>query len=484
MSQWYFARSVVLAGVLGSAIGRAGGAQSVGADSVNRSVAPPVPPQPALRVPAIEMRKLRNGIRVAVLENHELPIVDVNMIVDAPGELDPPGKEGVSGFTFRMLGEGTTSMTADQLAESFADLGNGVSPTGFFTITRNVGRSLQLMADQLLRPAFPQDALDRMKANSIAALAREKDQPDYIAGRVFANAVYGRGHPYARTETERSVRSVTRADLLAFHRTYFQPRNMTIVVAGDITPDSAVAALDRVFGGLTDTPGGKSGDVAIVPPKAPGPTTIYLYDRPSSPQSVVVVGALGPRRDTPDFFALELANTVLGGAFNSRLNLNLREEHGYTYGASSSFEFRRLPQVGTFEAGADIATPKTDSALTLLIRDLRAIRGARPVSDSELTFAKASEVRALPRAFSTVQDVAGAAAHLLEYRLPLDYYDSLTTRYDRVTTADTRRALMRHLDPSRLAIVVVGDRKAIEPGLRAAGLGPVVVVTELGRGNF
>jgi predicted Zn-dependent peptidase len=444
-------------------------------DTVDRRVPPPVPAQPALRVPAIEMRKLANGIRVAVLENHQLPIVDVHAIVEAPGDLlDPPGKDGLASLTFRMLSEGTTTRSADALASAYADLGNGVSPTGFFTITPNVDRSLVLMADQLLHPAFPQSSLTRIKANTIAALKRQQDDADYLAGRVFDNTVYGPTHPWARAETPRSVAAITRADLVTFQQTYIAPRNVTFVVSGDITPDAAVAALDRAFGAWHTV--GKSGDLLAPPPKGPGPTTIYLYDRPSSPQSVIVVGQLGPRRDPAVFFPLQLGNTVLGGAFNSRLNLDLREEHGYTYGASSEFAFRRVPQVGTFEASADVATPKTDSALVLLVANLKAIRGARPVTDTELAFAKASEIRSLPRAFSTVEDIAGAAAHLLEERLPFDYYSTLTANYERVTLPEARAALAAHLDPGHLAIVVVGDRKAIEPGLRAARIAPVVVV--------
>jgi zinc protease len=449
-------------------------------DSIDRAVPPHVPPQPALRVPAIEMRRLSNGIRVAVLENHQLPIVDVRAIVEAPGAvLDPPGKDGLSSLTLRMLSEGTTTRSADALASAFADLGNHVSPTGFFTITQNVDRSLTLMADQLIHPSFPQTSLDRVKANTVAALQRQQDDADYLAGRVFDNTVYGVGHPWARAETPKSVGAITRADLVMFHDTYFTPRNVTLVVAGDITPDAAVAALERAFGAWHAL--GKSGDVLAPPPKGPGPTTIYLFDRPGSPQSVLLVGQLGPRRDSKVFFPLQLGNTVLGGAFNSRLNLDLRETHGYTYGASSDFEFRRVPQVGTFEADADVATPKTDSALVLLMANLRAIRGTRPVTDSELAFAKASEVRALPRAFATVEDIAGAAIHLLEERLPADYYTSLTANYEQVTLAETRAALAAHLDPTHLAIVVVGDRKVIEPGLRAARIAPVVVVGLNGR---
>jgi zinc protease len=330
------------------------------------------------------------------------------------------------------------------------------------------------MADQLLHPAFPQDALDRIKANTVTALRRQKDSPDYLAGRVFDRVVYGAAHPYARHATEESVGAITRDDLVAFHRDYYRPRNTTFVVAGDVTPDSAVAALNRAFGGWEG--GGKSGEVTIPAPQALGATKVYLYDRPGSPQSVLLVGQLGPRRDTPDHFALELGNTVLGGAFNSRLNLVLREEHGYTYGASSDFNFRRVPEPSTFAAGAGVATPKTDSALADMVQLIRMIRSERPVTDSELAFAKATEIRSLPRAFATVEQIAGAAANLLENHLPLDYYDHLTANVERVTTADAHAALATHLDPAHMAIVVVGDRKTIEPGLRAAGVGPVEIV--------
>ncbi len=462
--------------LIGCVLGGALEAQT--AQTIDRTVAPAVPAQPALRVPAIQMRALRNGIRVAVLENHALPIVSVRVLVEASALLDPPGKEGEASLTARMLDEGTATMTADQLSEAAADLGNTVSPMGFFTITRNVERSLDLMADQLLHPAFPETALARDKANLVAALRRAKDSPDYVAGRVFADAVYGRGHPYARAESEQSLGGITRADLVAFHADYYRPRNVTFVVSGDMTPEAATAALDRVFGAWSG--GGKSGEVSPPAPKVPAASAIYLYDRPNSPQSVLYVGQLGPRQDAPDHFALELGNTVLGGAFNSRLNLVLREEHGYTYGAESDFSFRKVPQPSTFTAGADVATPKTDSALVDLVALIREIRHQRPVSDSELAFAKATMVRSLPRAFATVEEVAGAAATLLENNLPLDYYDHLTARFEAVTPAQARAALAAHLDPAHQAIVVVGDRKVIEPGLRAAGIAPIRVVTGYG----
>ncbi len=435
----------------------------------------PVPgPAPAVRIPKIQMRTLRNGIRVAVLEDHEFPVVTVSAQVVAPDLLDPPGKEGVALFTAEMLAEGTTTRSADQIANAAADLGTNVGATGFFTITRYFGSSLDLMADQLLHPAFPQESIDRLKANAIAGLERLKDQPAYLATRVLDNVVYGAGHPYARTPTKESFSAITRADLLAFHHDYYRPRNTTFVVAGDVTPAQAVAALDRAFGEWEG--GGKPGEIVPPAPAGPGATRIYLYDRPTSPQSALRVGELGPPRDSKDYFALDMLNTILGGAFNSRLNLTLREVHGYTYGARSGWLYRPIPQPSTFTGSADVTASKTDSAVADLVDELRAIRSTRPPTDSEVNFARRAKTLSLPLEFATVPAIAGAAASLLAYHLPLDYYDHVTANYERVTVADVRAAASKYLDPDHMAIVVIGDRKLIEPALEAAHVAPITGV--------
>lgn len=456
-------------------------AKSSFGQTVDRAAPPPAGPAAPLHLPRIVLRHLDNGARVAVLERHDIPVVAIRVINDAGALQDPAGKEGLASITFQMLGEGTTTRTADQLAEAFADLGTRVSPGGFTTVDRNVDASLALMADQLLHPAFPQASLDRIEANRAAELQRLRDQPGYIAGRVLASALYGT-HPYARASTDSSIRAITRDDVARFHDRYYGPQNIAFVVAGDITPDSAVAALQRVFGRAVWPSGGTAvGRSAIAPPTPPARTTIDLYDRPGSPQSVIAVAQLGPRRDTPDYYALDLLNTVLGGAFSSRLNQNLRERHGWTYGAGSGFAYRRVPQVGQFSASSAVVAAKTDSALIEMMRVLRDIRTTRPVTDSELAFAKSSATRGLPLAFETIDEDAGAGAEVLRDGLPLDYYDHLTSRFRAVTAADVRRAAERHLDPAHMAIVVVGDRKVVEPGLRASGIGPVVVVDEHAR---
>ena len=449
-------------------------AATASAQSDGHPARPTPGPAPAVRIPRIQMRTLHNGIRVAVLENHEFPVVAVSALVLAPEMLDPAGKEGVSALTAQMLAEGTTTRSADQISNASADLGTTVTATGYFTITRFFAPAMALMADQLLHPAFPQDAFERVKANTLAGLERLKDQPTYLASRVMANAVYGSGHAYARTPTRESVTSITRDDLVAFHRDLYRPRNTTFVVAGDVSPDQAVAALDHAFDSWTG--GGKDGAVTPPAPPALGPTRIYLYDRPTSAQSVVRVGEMGPPRDSRDYYALDLLNTILGGVFNSRLNLSLREAHGYTYGAQTGFLYRRVPQPSTFAGGADVGAAKTDSSVIDLMDELRQIRGARPPTDSELSFALRSRTLALPLEFATVPQIATAAGTLLLFRLPLDYFDHLTANYERVTLADVRAAATKYLDPDHMAIVIVGDRKAVEPGLAAAHVAPIVSV--------
>jgi zinc protease len=424
------------------------------------------------------MREMANGARVAIIESHGLPIVVVSAMFDLPDAFDPPGKEGVGGITGAMLREGTTSRRADQISDATAELGNDVSPNGFTTVTANVDSSLALMADELLHPAWPDAALTRIKAGASAQVKAMHEHSGYFASRVLANVVNGSAHPYAQSGTEESIAAVTKADLVAYHDAYYRPRNVTFLIAGDITPDVAVAKLERAFAGWAR--GGVSGQHPVAAPQWNGPTRIYLYDRPGSVQSTIIVGTLGPRRDAPDYYALELMNAALGGAFNSRLNLDLREKHGWTYGVHSGFRFRSVPELGTFQAGADVATPKTDSALVAMMADITGLTGAKPVTDSEVAFVRRKATMGLPLEFANLSEVAGAEAGLLGEHLPLDYYDHLVARYDRVTVADVERAAVQRLDPKKLAIVIVGDRKVIEAGLRAANVAPVVVVNERG----
>jgi zinc protease len=439
----------------------------------------PVPgPTPALHFPHLVMRRLSNGVPVAVLEDHSLPIVGIWVELDIPDAFDPVGKEGLSGIVDQMIGEGTTNRTADQLADAATELGTRVSAYGFFTIKDNVDPALGLMADQLLHPALAQEALDRVRPRDLDWLKSSRSRSGYYAGRLFANVVYGVDHPYARDETEASLTSITRADVVRYYESYYRPRNATFVVAGDITPDSAVAKVGRAFASWKG--GGLPGRHPVPVPMGGGAGRIYLYDRPGSTQSTIVVGGLGPRRDTPDYFAITLLNTVLGGSSESRLNGDLRGKHGWTYGAHSGFGYLTPPELGTFKASSDVATPKTDSSLVAMLEDLKAIRGERPPTDSEVETARRGETLSLPLEFATLGAIAGAESKLIDQHLPLDYYDHLVEQFRGVTTAAVAQAAVKYIDPAKMAIVVVGDRKMIEAPLRAANVAPVVVVNERG----
>ena len=444
--------------------------------AMDRTKRPAAGPPVTLRMPKVQRRTLSNGIDVALMENHTLPVVVTQVVVEARGTLDPADKDGLVIVLQQMLSEGTTTRTADQLAEAFADLGNGVAPTFFTTVVQNVNRSLELMADMLMHPAFPQASLDRIRANEIANLKRTRDQPGYMAQRVFANAVYGEGHPYERVRTDQSLNAITRDDLVRFHDTYYRPQNVKIVMAGDITAADAVARLEKSFG--TWARGGKTTVYNIPPAKPSAATTIYLFDRPNAPQSIFMVGQTGPSRDTPDYFSIDLMNTSLGGIFNSRINMNLREKHAYTYGANSFYQFRPAPEIGAFTASTQVVTPKTDSALIELMKELRDIRGSRPVTEAELTMARTSQTLSLPMQFETLNSLAGAVAGILRDKLPLDYYDHVSANMAKVTLADVAAAAHKYLDPDHMAIVVVGDRKQIEAKLRAANIAPVIIVDE------
>jgi len=467
-------RVLAVAAVLGGSL-PAGGAHAQVLDRSQRPVAPPATP---FRLPAVEMRRLSNGMAVAVIQNHQLPIVAVRAVADAGTLLEPADKAGLSTLVSGMLVEGTTTRTADQLAEAFADLGTQVSPQGFTTVKGNLGPALELMGDMLMHPAFPDEALARNKANTLTQLRRLREQPSFLADHLFNAVLFGAAHPYARVPSEQTVGGITRADLVAFHGDYYRPQNVKLVVVGDVTPDAAVAQLERVFGRWPA--GGKTARYDVPAPRPAARTTIYLLDRPNSPQSTVIVGQVGPSRDTPDYYALETMNTVFGGLSGARLNSNLRERHSYTYGANTGLQWRRIPQVSTLRGQSDIVAAKTDSALVEWLGELRGIRGERPITPVELDYARNNRTAGLPLRFETVTQVATQVADLLANGLPTDFYNGYAQNILRLSGADLAAAATKYLDPQQSVIVVVGDRSVVEPRLRALNVAPVVVVDENG----
>ena len=453
-------------------------AQPAEPDTVSRSAPPPEGSPPALRLPAIQFRTLPNGLRIALLERHDVPVVSAFVRFDVTPN-DPIGKEGLRAAMHRLLNAGTARLSADDLADSTAAMGGTVSPTSFTTLVPLVDRAFALMAEQLLHASFPERELALWKKEQLGNLRHAEEQPEYWANRIFAARLYGVHHRYSRRVSATSVMAITRQDVVALHHTVVRPRNTTVIIAGDLTMDDAAKRVARVFDRWTTI----GAPARVIPPlpEPVGTTAIYLYDRPGSAQSVVVVGRLGPRRDAPDYLPMDLTNTVLGGAFHSRLNLDLREEHGYTYGVQSGLETREPPEVGAIEVEAGIATNKTDSAVVRLMQDLSELTTSRTVTDSEMAFAKSNTLKSLPLRFETTAAQVFGVAEVLSYHLPTDYFNSLTAKVASITLAQVRSAAATYIDARHMVIVVVGDRASIEPGLRAAGVGPIIRVDSHGQ---
>ena len=446
--------------------------------SLDRSRRPALGPAPAVSLPPIQTRQLANGLKIVVVEQHELPLADFVLLVGTGAEADPARHDGLATLTAALLSEGTTTRSSLQIADQEAylgvelDAGAGwdASRLVLHTPTAQLDSALALFADVALRPAFPARELERVRKERLTSLIQLKDRPPAIADRAYASIVFGDAHPYGHPAggTEAATRSITRADVERFYRAAYRPNNATLIAVGDVTADDVARRAEALFGKWAR--GTVPAETFTTPPKA-RTTTVYVIDKPGAVQSSIRIGGVGVPRSTSDYFALSVMNTILGGSFTSRLNQNLRETHGYTYGARSRFDMRRAP--GPFTASAEVTGTKTDSALFEFMKELRAIRDTVPAD--ELEKAKRFLQLQLPGAFETTGSIASQVVPVVLYGLPLDYYNGYVQQIDRVTQADVQRVARQYVDPSNVVVVVVGDRKSIESGLRALGVGDIVV---------
>ena len=444
---------------------------------------PPAPGQaPALKLPTIVKRQLSNGLAAWIVEVHEVPVVQVNLVVRAGTANDPAGKYGVASLTAAMLREGAGTKSSLELADAVEFLGadlnasSGIdaSAVRLHVPVARIGDALPLMADVALRPTFPAEELERQRQMRQTDLLQARDNAATIASLAFSRVLYGPSHRFgtAAMGTAATLSAFTRDDLLSFYRGAFRPDNATLVVVGDITPDRILPLLETSFGSW------KSASAAAAAPALPTASPparrqVYVVDKPGAPQTQIRIGTIGVARSTPDFFAIQVMNTILGGSFSSRLNLNLREKRGYTYGASSGFDMRLSP--GPFSAQAGVQTDKTSESLTEFFNELNGI--LKTVPADELARAKNYVALRFPTTFETTGDIARRLEDAIVYRLPDDYFPRYVQNIDAITAADVQRVAQKYIQPDRLAVVVVGDRKTIEPGIRALNLGPLNALT-------
>ena len=446
--------------------------------SVDRSHAPVLGPPPKISLPPIITRMLPNGLKLMIVEQHELPLVDFALVVGSGGTVDPAGKTGVANLTAAMLTEGAANRSSLEIADQVAYLGIGLGASSNWdasTITLHTPKfqldsGLALFADVALRPSFPANEFERIRKNRLTDLIQAKDRPTTIATQAYAAILYGSAHPYGNSLTgnDASIKSLAIDDLTSFYKTHFFPNNSTLIIVGDVSPTEIERKITGLFGSWQrgTTPSYELTDA----PKA-GSTTVYLIDKPGAAQSSFRIGNIGVPRSTRDYFALDVMNTILGGSFSSRLNQNLRETHGYTYGARSSFDMRRA--AGPFTASAEIVAAKTDSGLVEFLKELNAIRDTVPAA--ELVKTKRYLQLGQPADFETTQQIARALITVALYNLPLDYYNNYVQNIEAVTQADVQRVAREYINPASLAIVIVGDRKSIELGLKAINAGPISI---------
>jgi predicted Zn-dependent peptidase len=327
-----------------------------------------------------------------------------------------------------------------------------------------------LFSDVVLHPAFRTEDFERVRKNRLTSLVQLKDRPTAIADQAYAAILYGSNHPYGHNllGTEASITGMSAADLQSFYKTNFIPNNSTLIVVGDVTPDQVEKIIAALFSGWQR--GSVTPFTFTDAPKA-GPTTVYLVDKPGAAQSSFRIGSIGVPRSTKDYFALNVMNTILGGTFTSRLMQNLRETHGYTYGARSRFDMRQ--SAGPFTASAEVVAAKTDSGLVEFMKELNAIRDTVPTV--ELNKAKRFLQLSMPSDFETTQQIANQLIPVVLYGLPLDYYNNYVSNIENITQADVQRVAWQYINPASLAIVIVGDRKSIETGLPAVNAGPITI---------
>jgi zinc protease len=446
----------------------------------------PSPVRP-FRAPKFVRRTLSNGIDTWIAPWKTLPLVSVRLVIPAGTADDPREKSGLATLTAALLDKGTTGRTATELAESLEVLGVTLGARasadniaiGFSTVVRNLEPVLKLVDEVLTSPRFDPKDFDRERRLQLAGLIQGPDSVNWIAGRAFPVLVYGAGHPYGNPAPgyRESVEGLTLDDVRRFHATHLGPKGATLIVVGDVEPDALIATLESTLGGWK--PRGEGAEPRPSPEARAGvePGAIAFVDKPGAVQSVVTIGRPWAERSDPRYYAARLGNRILGADFLSRLNQNLREKNGFTYGAGSSFRFRRSGSLWT--VSTQVRTDATAPALKEALGELDALAGGggRPFTPEEITTALEADTRSFPSTFESPGSIAGILAEMAEFRLPPDYLDTILDRLHATRPEEIARTMAEVVAPGERVVLIVGDRKAVEPKLRELGFTRIRFVT-------
>ena len=452
-------------------------------EGADRKTMPAVGTSPEVQFPAVQRATLANGLKIVLAERHTIPVIDFALVLDAGYASDKTGILGTSSLAMSMLDEGTAKRTSLQISEELAQLGAELG-TGSGLDTSNVTLStlkdkldpaLDIYADVILNPAFPEADFKRLQKIQIAQIAQEKDSPIYMALRVLPKLIYGADHPYASPFTgsgyEASVAKLTREDLAKFHKTWFKPGNATLVVVGDTTLAEIRPKVEKLF---KTWPAGSvpAKDIRTVALRAK--PVVYIMDKPNAPQSVVICGHPAPPSADPDAISIETMNDILGGDFVSRINMNIREDKHWSYGAASLL----IPAKGQrpFLVYAPVQSDKTKETMVEIKNELEGILGKKPITADEFQNAKNSKVLGLPGRWETMAAVQASLGEIVSYGLPDDYYQKYSARVQKLTIDDLAKAAKKTVHPEAVTWVIVGDRAQIEPKIRELGFSDIFVI--------
>ncbi len=455
------------------------------APTVSRSPRP-VPGAPReYSFPRFERRVLANDMRLVVAHVPKLPLATVVVLLDAGAICDAEGAEGTAQLTAKMLLEGTESLDGAELAEAFERLGASIESNADWdaaaitmtTLVEHLPGAFDLLRDVLLQPAFRVREIERLKAERLAELLQMRAEPRGLADELFAKLLYAPSSRYARLEggDEASVERIDRQAIVDFYRSRYVAGGTTVVVAGDVTTDRAEALVNQAFGKWEGRPAERvSGDTR----PARTDRAVHLVVKPDAPQSELRIGQVGIPRNHPGFFPVNVMNALLGGLFNSRINLNLREAHAYTYGAFSGFEWRR--QAGPFMIHTAVKSDITDAAAREILYEVDRIR-SESVAPDELSLATSYLTGVFPIRFETTTAIAAALSVLMLHGLPEDYYDRYRDNVALITTEKVLSAAQRYLDPSAFQMLVVGDPNIVRAPLEAMQFGPIILYDAQGK---
>jgi predicted Zn-dependent peptidase len=430
----------------------------------------------AFRFPTVVAESLPNGLRVRIVEDHSVPVVAVRAVVGADSTFDPPGKEGLYAVTLGAMREATTRRSTERLAAAAAALGTTITPTSFTTTTKSFAGALSIMGEMLMAPSLDSALVERRKAIQMAAARRMTQTPSLAPRRLFYRLLYGPGDPFARSlaPTEASIRSIATADVRRFYDGVIVPRTTTLIVTGDISPAAALAEVRRVFGPWERRPPSGFGSWQSSLPREV--SRIHLIDVPAQ-QAYVYVGALGPFRSPEPAAAADL----LGAVATTRLQQELRDKRALMYSGTIGLTWRRSLQPSAFVGSALVDPRKVDTVLVGWLGLLAGLRDANPPTPAEVEAGRRARLGLLPARFDGADSVASRLVELVRDGLSADYFNDWVAGLASAPVADVANAARRIIDPKQLIIVISGDRRIIEPALRAANLGPIVVVDADGR---